>query len=64
MNNDDKKLLDAIKGIRVKNNIPWLEIVEIALRHDRIPTIAALKQIVNNDKGVVALLEQLIHAKN
>jgi hypothetical protein len=61
MNSDDKALLNAIKEIRVRNNDPWMEIVQIALESNRDRTLACLTSILCNDQAVSELVKGLIY---
>lgn len=59
MNERDREIIDRITAIRMKNNFPWMKVVEIAL--DRAPeeTREALRQIYQNDSDISDLLRDL-----
>jgi hypothetical protein len=55
----DQQRVDAIFKIRVRNNIPWKRLMEIALKHAPDETRAALREINANDRAVSDLLTEL-----
>lgn len=59
MTPQEQNLIDAIFDIRVRNNIPWKKIIEIAMNHAPEETKNALHEIGNNDADVVDLTLEL-----
>jgi hypothetical protein len=55
----DQEIVAQIKTIRVKNNSPWMELLLIALEHDRPRALNCARQILENDRGVNELLKIL-----
>jgi hypothetical protein len=51
--------IDEIFAIRVRNNVPWKKLMEIALKHAPEETRAVLRQINENDRKVSDLLGEL-----
>lgn len=52
-------IVDEIFDIRVKNNVPWKRLMEIALKHAPEETKAVLRDINANDRAVSDLLGEL-----
>ena len=52
-------LVDSIFAIRVRNNVPWKRLMEIALKHAPDETRAVLREINANDRAVSDLLGEL-----
>jgi hypothetical protein len=59
VNSRDQEIIDKITAIRMKNNFPWMKVVEIALEHAPEKTRAALREIYVNDSDISALLRDL-----
>jgi hypothetical protein len=55
----DQILINAIFYIRVRNNIPWKKIMEIAMNHAPEETKKALKACRLNDQAICDLNEKL-----
>ena len=55
----DLQTIDEIFAIRVKNNVPWKRLMEIALKHAPDETRAVLREINANDRAVSDLLGEL-----
>jgi hypothetical protein len=60
----DDEIIDRISSIRARNNVPWMEVVRIALRHAPQETREALKGILANDMMVSKQLRNLIAGDN
>lgn len=56
----DQEVVDEIFAIRVKNNMPWKRLIEIALKHAPDETRAALWDISDNDRQISDLTRMLI----
>lgn len=52
-------IIDQLFAVRVRNNIPWKRLMEIALKHAPDETRAALREINENDRKVSDLLAEL-----
>jgi hypothetical protein len=59
MNLKDQEIMAQIKTIRVKNNSPWMELMLIALEHNRARALECAKQILKNDAQINELLKVL-----
>jgi hypothetical protein len=59
MKERDREIIDRITAIRMKNNFPWMKVVEIALEHAPEQTREALRQIYANDSDISDLLRDL-----
>lgn len=57
---DRQTLIDEIFAVRVRNNVPWKRLMEIAFRHAPDETIAALREINENDQAVSRLVGELV----
>lgn len=55
----DEDILDNILDIRVSNNVLWMRLVEIALKHAPEMTKATLREINVNDRVISDLLQDL-----
>jgi len=55
----DQEIMAQIKTIRVKNNSPWMELMLIALEHDRSRALECARQILANDAQINRLLNIL-----
>lgn len=56
----ETSLIDEIFAVRVRNNIPWKRLMEIALKHAPDETREALRQINENDRAISDLLGELV----
>ncbi len=56
----DQEIIDRIRDIRTRNNVPWMDIVKIALKHAPDETRGALRQILINDLAVCTEVGKLI----
>jgi len=52
-------IIDRIREVRSHNNIEWMRILEIALKHAPEETKKVLREINNNDRQVSDLLGEL-----
>jgi len=52
--------IDEIFAVRVRNNIPWKRLMEIALKHAPEEAREALRQINENDRAISDLLGELV----
>ena len=52
-------IIDQIRKIRSHNNIEWMRILEIALKHAPEETKKVLREINNNDREISGLLGEL-----
>ena len=55
----DQEIVAQIKTVRVKNNSPWMELLLIALEHDRPRALECARQILENDGRINELLRLL-----
>jgi hypothetical protein len=60
----DDEIIDRISTIRAKNNIPWMKVVQIALRHAPEETREVLGEILANDMMVCKQVRNLITGDN
>lgn len=51
-----------IEGIRANNNINWMNILRIALKHAPVETRAVLKSIQEHDQEISRLTNEIINA--
>lgn len=58
METEDRIVRD-IRTIRAWNNIEWMKILEIALKHSPEETKKVLREINNNDRRISDLLGEL-----
>lgn len=58
-NLSDQQIIDMIFQIRVRNNIPWKKLIEIAFRYAPDETRAALRDIAENDHAIADLTRML-----
>ena len=56
---DDMKLIDDMENIRKKNNTNWMDIVRLAMRLDPVETKKLIAQIVEHDRKIANVLEEL-----
>lgn len=56
----EQDIIDEIFAVRVRNNIPWKQLMEIALKHAPDETREALRQINENDRVISDLLGELV----
>lgn len=57
---NDAEIIDLIFKTRVRNNIPWRRLMEIALKHAPDETKIALREINANDTVISTLIAELI----
>lgn len=55
----DAEIVDLIFKTRVRNNIPWRRLMEIALKHAPDETKIVLREINANDAVISTLLAEL-----
>ena len=55
----EQDIIDKIFAIRVRNNLPWKRLIEIAMTHAPEETKAALAQINANDGLISTLVFEL-----
>lgn len=55
----DSAKIDAIQNIRSRNNELWMELLRIALKHDRDGVRKILREINANDRAISNILEGL-----
>lgn len=55
----EQNIVDRIFETRVKNNIPWKRLMEIALKHAPEETRAVLREINANDRSISNLMAEL-----
>lgn len=56
---NEQRIIDSIFSIRVRNNIPWKCLIEIAMKHAPDETKAALRDINANDRAISDLMTEL-----
>lgn len=56
----DEEIIDRISTIRAKNNVPWMKVVQIALKHAPAETREVLGEILTNDMMVCKQVRNLI----
>ena len=56
---EDLKLIDKIEKIRSNNNINWMDILRIAMKHSPKETKLILQNINEKDKNISKLLNSL-----
>lgn len=52
-------IIKQIGDIRANNNVLWMRLLELALKHAPVDAKTALRQININDKAVSDLLQEL-----
>ena len=52
-------LIDAMESIRTKNNVNWMDLVRLAFEVDPVRAKSIIRQIVDNDRHIANILEQL-----
>ena len=57
--NEEAEIIWQIRDVRSQNNIEWMKILQIALKHAPEETKKVLREINNNDRRVSVLLEEL-----
>ena len=55
----NQELINQMQHIRAKNNSNWMDLVRLAMELDPVRTKQILQQIVDHDKNVVGILEEL-----
>lgn len=56
---NEQEIVDNIFKVRVKNNLPWKRLMELALKHAPAEAKAALQEINENDLLVATLMTGL-----
>lgn len=59
MTPQEQNIIDAIFDIRIKNNIPWKKLIEIAMTHAPEETKNALREVSQNDLHISDLTWEL-----
>jgi hypothetical protein len=59
MKRRDEEIINQITGIRMRNNVEWMRLLEIALEHAPEETRGVLKRINENDGAISDLLRDL-----
>ncbi|MBI04283.1 MAG: hypothetical protein CMI96_00520 [Pelagibacteraceae bacterium] len=57
--NNELNVIDKIEKIRSKNNINWMDILRIAMKHSPRETKLILRNINEKDKNISKLLNSL-----
>jgi hypothetical protein len=52
----EQEIIDKIFAIRVRNNVPWKRLMEIAMKHAPEETKAALNEINQHDHDISLLM--------
>ena len=60
----DEEIVDRIQAIRAKNNVPWMNLMKVALKHAPAETRVILKEILTNDMMVCKQVRNLITGDN
>ena len=55
----DNRLIDDMENIRKKNNTNWMDLVRLAYKLDPASTKIIIRQIVDNDKKIASVLEEI-----
>jgi hypothetical protein len=55
----ESSVIGRISNIRANNNVLWMRLLEIALKHAPADAKAALRQINDNDREISGLLQEL-----
>ena len=53
------KVIDRIEKVRSKNNINWMDVLRLAMKHAPADTIKLMKKINNKDKKISNLFSSL-----
>tara|TARA_B100001758_G_C17789959_1_gene294196 strand:- start:291 stop:488 length:198 start_codon:yes stop_codon:yes gene_type:complete len=53
------KVIDRIEKVRSKNNINWMDVLRLAMKHAPEDTIKLMKKINNKDKKISNLFSSL-----
>jgi hypothetical protein len=48
-----------MESIRTKNNVNWMDLVRLAFEVDPVRAKSIIRQIVDNDRHIANILEQL-----
>ncbi len=59
MTPQEQNLIDSIFDLRVRNNVPWKKLIEIAMNHAPEETKAALRDVRLNDLTITDLTRDL-----
>jgi len=60
---NDNELIGEIQKIREKNNILWMSILKLAVKHSPVEAKQILKKITNNDVKISSLTKELANAE-
>jgi len=60
--NQDMRI-DQMQEIRSKNNVNWMDMVRLAMKHAPEETKELLIKIMNKDKEVISICEKLAYDK-
>ncbi|MBP9777792.1 MAG: hypothetical protein KBD25_01255 [Rickettsiaceae bacterium] len=55
----DSELIDKMEQIRSNNNRNWMDLVRLAIKLDPITTKSIIKEIVEHDRKIAGVLEEL-----
>lgn len=53
------RLIDQMESIRTKNNVNWMDLVRLAFEVDPVRAKEIVRQIVDNDREIANVLEEL-----
>ena len=53
------KIISKIEKVRSKNNVNWMDVLRVALRHAPNETIKLMKEINKKDKKISSLFNSL-----
>jgi len=53
------KVIDRIEKVRSKNNVNWMDVLRLAMKHAPEDTIKLMKKINNKDKKISNLFSSL-----
>ena len=53
------KLIDEIEKVRTKNNVNWMDILRLAIKHSPDEAISLLKKVNREDKRISLLFAKI-----
>jgi hypothetical protein len=53
------KIIDQIQKVRSKNNINWMDIIRLSVKHAPNETIKVIKKINSQDKKIANLFKKI-----
>jgi hypothetical protein len=53
------KIIDAIEKVRTRNNVNWMDILRLSIRHAPDDAIDLLKKVNNEDERISELFKKL-----